>query len=78
MAMHLLFFMLKGASDKDILSLLLFMLIMEDLSHLITKECHLGHIQGIKITNNCTITHLLFVDNVLIFLNGSIGDLTDL
>lgn len=30
---------------------------------------------GIKITNNCIIT-LLFVDDVLIFLNGSIGDIT--
>jgi len=33
---------------------------------------------GIKITNSYILTHLLFVDDVLIFLNGGIGDLTSL
>lgn len=31
---------------------------------------------SIKITENYILTHLLFVDDVLIFLNGSIGDTT--
>jgi len=31
---------------------------------------------GIKITNTCILTHLLFVDDVLVFLNGLIGDIT--
>lgn len=36
---------------------------------------HLGHIQGMRIAESCTLTHLLFVDNIPIFLNGSIGDM---
>jgi len=60
------------------LSPLLFLLIMEGLSRLISEECRLGRIQGIKITNAYTLTHLLFVDDVLLFLNGSIGDMIDI
>lgn len=51
---------------------------MEGLSRLIFEEQRLGRIQGIKITNNCILTHLLFVYDVLLFLNGGIGDLTKL
>lgn len=57
------------------LSPLLFLLIMEALSRLIMNEKHLGCLQGIRIANGCTLNHLLFVDDVLIFLNGSIGDI---
>lgn len=32
-----------------------------------------GRITSIKITENCSLTHLLFVDDVLIFLNGSLA-----
>jgi len=52
------------------------MLNMEGFSHLISEERRLGRLQGIKITNNFILTHLLFVDDVLIFLNGGVGDLT--
>lgn len=31
---------------------------------------------GIKITNNCILTHLLLFDDILIFINGSLGDIT--
>lgn len=34
----------------------------------------MGRIRDIKITEDCTLTHLLFVDDVLILLNGGIGD----
>lgn len=57
---------------------LLFLLIMEGLSRIISAEHRRGRIVGIKITENCTLTHLLFVDDVLIFLNGSIEDITAL
>lgn len=60
------------------LSPLLFILIMEGLNCLISVEHLLGHIQSIKITNSCTLTHLLSIDDVLIFFNGGIGDLTNL
>lgn len=68
----------RGLRQGCSLSPLLFLLIMEGLSHLILEERWLGHLQGINITNNFTLTHLLFVDGVLIFLSGSIGDLKDL
>jgi len=55
------------------LSPLLFLLIMEGLSLLIVEERRVGRLQGIKITNDCILTHLLFVNDVLIFLNGD-GD----
>lgn len=57
---------------------LLFLLIMEGLSRSINAAWNRGHIAGIKITENCILTHLLFIDDILIFLNGSIGDTTAL
>lgn len=60
------------------LSPLLFLLIMEGLSRIFSGDCKQGQLQGIKITNNCILSHLLFVDDVLIFLNGDVGDLTAL
>lgn len=66
----------RGLRKGFPLSPLLFLLVMEGLSRLI-KDMHLrGRLTGIRITDRCTITHLLFVDDVLIFLNGGIGDLT--
>jgi len=58
------------------LSPLLVLLIMEGLSRLVREEFRRGRLQGIKITEGCMLTHLIFVDDVLLFLNGSIGDLT--
>lgn len=68
----------RGLRQGCPLSPLLFLLIMEGLSRLILEEHKMGRLQGVKITDKCILTHLLFVDDVLIFLNGSIGDLTDL
>lgn len=55
---------------------LFFLLIMEGLSRLVKEEFRRGRLKGIKITEGCTLTHILFVDDVLLFLNGSIGNLT--
>ena len=55
---------------------MLFLLIMEGLSRLIKEEHSRGRLKGIKITDICILTHLLFADDVLIFLNGGIGDMT--
>lgn len=49
---------------------------MEGLSRTLGEEHKQERIRGIKITNVCTLTHLLFVDDVLIFLNRGIGDIT--
>jgi len=60
------------------LSPLLFLLIMGGLSRLAKEEFRRGGLKGIKISYDCILTHLLFVDNVLLFLNGSIGDLKNM
>ena len=68
----------RGLRQGCPLSPLLFLLIMDELSKLIGEEQRQGWIAGIKITNTCILTHLLFIDDVLIFLNGGIGDSTSL
>jgi len=55
---------------------LLFLLIMEGLSRSIIVACNRNQLVSIKISENLYLTHLLFVDDILIFLNGSIGDTT--
>lgn len=47
---------------------------MEGLRKLTLHERREGRLQGIKITDQCIISHLLFVDDVLIFLNGGISE----
>jgi len=66
----------RGLRQGCPLSPLLFLLVMEGLSRLIKDMHHRGRLSGIKITKDCTITHLLFVDGVLMFLNEVIRDLT--
>ena len=55
-------------------SLLLFLLVEQVLSRAILDAKTRGLFEGIKITTNLNITHLLFVDDILIFCNGSIRD----
>jgi len=71
-----LFHSKRGLRQGFPLSPLLFLLIMDVLSRLIKEEHNRGRLQGIKITDRCILTHLLFVDDVLIFLHGGTGDLT--
>lgn len=47
---------------------------MEGLSRSIIAARKRNQLVGIKISENFYLTHLLFVDDVLIFLNGSMGD----
>jgi hypothetical protein len=51
-----------------------FLLIVEALNRAIVEEKSCGEFQGIAISLNLNITHLLFVDDVLIFCNGQRSD----
>lgn len=66
----------RGLRQGFPLSPLLFLLVMEGLSRCLIEEMDRGRLRGIMITDNCTLTHLIFVDDIIIFLNGSIGDST--
>eukprot|EP00253_Pinus_taeda_P035221 PITA_35221 len=68
----------RGLRQGCPLSPLLFLLIMEGLSRVISSARERHHLSGIKISDNLFLTHLLFVDDILIFLNGSVGDSTTL
>eukprot|EP00253_Pinus_taeda_P006660 PITA_06660 len=64
----------RGLRQGCPLSPLLFLLVMEALSQLIISAKRDGSIRGLKIIDECYLTHLLFVDDVLILLDGSIQD----
>lgn len=64
----------KGIRQGCPLSPLLFLIVMEGLSRLIASEKRVGRLKHIKITKQCSVSHLLFVDDILIFLDGGIQD----
>lgn len=64
----------RGLRQGFPLSPLLFLIVMEGLSRLIVHEKRNGRLFGLKINDHCYLTHLLFVNDVLIFLDGSIRD----
>jgi len=66
----------RGLRQGCPLSPLLFLLFMEGLNNLIKEEHQRGRLKGIKITDGCILTHLLFVDDILVFINGNIGDIS--
>lgn len=68
----------RGLKQGFPLSSLLFMLVMEGVRRLISHENRVGRLQGLKIINQCILTHLLFIDDVLIFLDGGIHDFNTL
>jgi hypothetical protein len=51
----------------------LFLLVAKGLSRYISSLSEYGALKGIKIGRNIILTHLIFVDDVLIFGNGSLG-----
>ena len=53
---------------------MLFILVIEGLSLLIEEEKKQGKIKGIKISACLSLTHLLFVDDVILFGFGSVEE----
>jgi hypothetical protein len=60
----------RGIRQGCPLSPLLFLLVAESISHFLTEAKVGGRFSGIKISNGLAITHLLFVDDILIFCDG--------
>jgi hypothetical protein len=56
------------------LSPLLFLLVSESLSKALDAAARAGTFQGISVSSGLKLTHLLFVDDILIFCNGKAGD----
>lgn len=61
----------RGLRQGCPLSPLLFLLVAEGLRQLLLKEKREGSIKGLEVAGNLFITHLLFVDDILLFCNGS-------
>ena len=64
----------RGLRQGCPLSPLLFLLVAEGLSRALRGARADGRFTGIQIAPNLNITHLLFVDDVLIFCSGSKGE----
>lgn len=57
---------------------LLFLLVAEDLSFLVVEAKCRGKFKGAVIANDLVITHLLFVDDIPNFFNGTCSDVAKL
>lgn len=66
----------RGLRQGCPLSPLPFQLFMEGLSILIIVDREHGRFKGIKIATNISLSHLIFVENILIFINRVISDST--
>ena len=66
----------RGLRQGCPLSPLIFLLIMEGLSRCVIDERDRGRLKDIRIVEDCILTHLIFVDDIIIFLNGYLGDST--
>ena len=60
----------RGLRQGCPLSPLLFLLAVEGLSQLINDAQRKGTIQGLEVETNLKITHLLFMDDILLFTSG--------
>ena len=56
----------------------LFLLIAKDLSRLLHKAKEVRLIKGVKVSNQTELTHVLFVDDVLMFGVGTFSNIQNL
>jgi len=68
----------RGLRQGCPLSPLLFLLVAEGLSQLIHKARREGKVRGIEVAINLFISHLLFIDDILIFTNGESNEIKEL
>jgi hypothetical protein len=68
----------RGVRQGCPLSPLLFLLVVECLSRFLNEAKSAGNFRGIKISPGLYISHLLFVDDILIFCDGSRQDIEKL
>ena len=68
----------RGLRQGCPLSPLLFLLVVEGLSHFLAVAKNSARFKGIKISPSMYITHLLFVDDILIFCDGMKRDVEKL
>ena len=66
---------IRGLRQGYSLSPLLFLFIIESLSRVIHKVKRDRNIQGVNITKLIKITHFLFIDDVILFGDGSVSKL---
>eukprot|EP00253_Pinus_taeda_P008825 PITA_08825 len=67
----------RGLRQGCPLSPLLFLLVAEGFSRLVHNARRTNKVKGIEVAINLFITHLLFVDDILIFSNGSHEELKE-
>ena len=68
----------RGLRQGCPLSPLLFLLVAEGLSQLILKAKREGILKGLEVAVNLYISHLLFVDDILLFSNGSQSEIKEI
>jgi hypothetical protein len=68
----------RGLHQGCPLSPLLFLMVEECLSRIIHSEATSTKIKGIKINSSFSLTHLLFVDDILLFCEGNISYISTL
>jgi hypothetical protein len=66
---------LQEVCGRDAPYLIYFLVGREGLSMLIKEDRRKGDIKGIKVSLTVILTHLLFVDDILIFGEGSVQEL---
>eukprot|EP00253_Pinus_taeda_P028927 PITA_28927 len=68
----------RGLRQGCPLSPLLFLLVAEGLSQLIRLAKREGTVKGLEIAVNMYISHLLFVDDILLFTSGNLNEIKEL
>jgi len=63
-----------GMMNGCLLSPFIFLIVVEALSKVIVEARRVGPIRGLKVFDKESISHILFIDDVLYFFKGSIRD----